>query len=68
MSDEAIKHAFERFYREDKARSRSTGGTGLGLSIAYTLAQLHKGTIKAAHNNPKGSRFIISLPRVKNIK
>lgn len=68
MSDEAIKHVFERFYREDKARSRSTGGTGLGLSIAYTLVQLHKGTIKAAHNNPKGSRLIISLPRVKNIK
>ena len=68
MSDESIKRVFERFYREDKARSRSTGGTGLGLAIAHTLVQLHKGTIKACHNNPKGSRFIISLPRVKNLK
>ena len=68
MSDEAIKHVFERFYREDKARSRETGGTGLGLSIASTLVNLHKGSIRAEHNNPKGSRFIITLPRVRNIK
>ena len=68
MSDEAIKHVFERFYREDKARSRETGGTGLGLAIASTLVNLHKGSIRAEHNNPKGSRFIISLPRARNIK
>ncbi len=68
MSDEAIEHVFERFYREDKARSRETGGTGLGLSIASTLVNLHKGAIKAEHNIPKGSKFIISLPRVKNSK
>lgn len=68
MSEEAIKHVFERFFREDKARSRATGGTGLGLAIASTLVSLHKGSIRAEHNRPKGSRFIISLPRVKNVK
>ena len=65
MSDDAMEHVFERFYREDKARSRETGGTGLGLSIASTLVNLHKGTIKVEHNEPKGSKFIISLPRAK---
>lgn len=63
ISDEAIKHVFERFYREDKARSRETGGTGLGLSIADMIVSSHGGTIKAAHNGNKGTVFTIRLPR-----
>lgn len=63
ISDEAIKHIFERFYREDKARSRETGGTGLGLSIADMIVTAHSGTIKASHNQPKGTIFTIKLPR-----
>ena len=61
ISDEGLKYVFDRFYREDKARSRQTGGSGLGLSIAYFIIEQHKGTIKAFHNKPKGTRFEIKL-------
>lgn len=61
ISKEGIKHIFERFYREDKARSRQTGGNGLGLSIAQNIVALHKGTIKAEHNNPKGTIIKIKI-------
>lgn len=59
------EHLFERFYREDKARSRATGGNGLGLSIAKTLINLHRGKIYADHNFPKGTKFTITLPKGK---
>ena len=61
ISDEAIDHIFERFYREDKAHTRETGGSGLGLSIANSIVQAHGGTIKALHNKPKGTIFEIKL-------
>lgn len=63
VSDEGLKRIFERFYREDKDRNRETGGSGLGLSIASYIVSAHNGTIKASHNNPKGTIFTIKLPR-----
>lgn len=63
ISDEALKHVFERFYRADNARSRETGGSGLGLSIADMIISKHNGTIKASHNGEKGTIFSIRLPR-----
>lgn len=59
ISEEGLKRVFDRFYREDKARSRETGGTGLGLSIAHTIVTNHKGTIKALHNKPKGTIILV---------
>lgn len=53
---------FERFYRADRARSRSGGGTGLGLSIAYWIAQAHGGQISVESQEGKGSRFTVRLP------
>ena len=66
ISEQTKEHIFERFYREDKARSRETGGTGLGLAIAYTLTNLQKGRISVDHNMPKGTKFNITFPRLKN--
>lgn len=63
VSEEGLKRIFERFYREDIARSRETGGTGLGLSIANVIVTAHGGTIKASHNQPKGTVFTIKLPK-----
>lgn len=61
ISDEGIERVFDRFYREDKARSRETGGIGLGLSIAHIIVKEHGGTIKAMHNTPKGTIFLVKL-------
>ncbi len=63
VSDEGLDKIFERFYREDMARNRETGGSGLGLSIASFIVSAHGGTIKASHNNPKGTIFTIKLPK-----
>ena len=65
ISDETKEKIFERFYREDKARSRQTGGNGLGLSIAKTIVSDMKGKITVDHNTPTGTKFIITLPKSK---
>ncbi|MFR2446216.1 MAG: sensor histidine kinase, partial [Thomasclavelia spiroformis] len=60
MSKEVISHIFERFYREDKARS--VEGNGLGLSIVKSIIDLHHGNIDVISQVDVGSTFIIKLP------
>ncbi len=53
---------FERFYRVDKARSRSMGGTGLGLAISREIMEMHRGEIWVESQYGKGSTFWLSFP------
>jgi two-component system sensor histidine kinase MtrB len=55
---------FERFWRADPARARTTGGTGLGLAIAHEDARLHSGWLQAWGEKGKGSVFRLTVPRV----
>jgi two-component system, OmpR family, sensor histidine kinase SenX3 len=61
-SDE-LERIFERFYRVDPARHRSTGGTGLGLSIVKHVAATHGGDVRVWSLEGQGSTFTLSLPR-----
>lgn len=54
---------FDRFWRADPARARSTGGTGLGLSIALEDARLHGGWLEARGESGRGALFRLTLPR-----
>ena len=59
---EHLERIFERFYRVDKARSKSAGGTGLGLSIVRHISLLHKGKAEAESQAGEGSTFRIRIP------
>ena len=61
---EDLPHVFERFYRVDRSRARSTGGSGLGLTIAKRIVEAHGGQIWAQSWLGAGSTFAFSLPLV----
>lgn len=63
---ESLPHLFDRFYRVDKARSRSTGGTGLGLSIVQSVVHLHGGDIEVDSEDNVGTVFHVYLPLVED--
>jgi two-component system, OmpR family, sensor histidine kinase SenX3 len=58
-----LDRIFERFYRVDPARHRSTGGTGLGLSIVKHVAATHGGDVRVWSQEGQGSTFTLCLPR-----
>jgi len=55
---------FERFYRVDRARSRTTGGTGLGLSIVRHVAANHGGSVRVESVEGEGSTFTLHIRAV----
>ena len=59
---EDLPHIFDRFYRVDKARSRSGGGSGLGLSIVHWIAHAHGGTVEVESTPGEGTKFVVKLP------
>jgi two-component system OmpR family sensor kinase/two-component system sensor histidine kinase BaeS len=62
ISPEDLPHVFDRFYRADKSRARTTGGAGLGLAIARQLIQAHGGQIEVESQPGRGARFTLKLP------
>jgi two-component system sensor histidine kinase MtrB len=65
MSPEASQHVFDRFWRADPARARTTGGSGLGLSISMEDTRLHDGRLETWGKQGVGSVFRLTLPRTK---
>ena len=63
MEPADARRAFERFYRADTSRTRTSGGTGLGLSIVDSLVRNHCGTVSVSTGAGQGSCFRVTLPR-----
>ena len=65
IPEHALEHVFDRFYRADRGRSRTTGGSGLGLAIVRDVVEAHGGTVAVTspvEPNGGGTRLQITLP------
>jgi two-component system, OmpR family, sensor kinase len=67
MSQQDAMRIFERFYRTDSSRTRSSGGSGLGLSIVDSLVRAHGGNVTVTTAPGEGCRFYVSLPRIADL-
>jgi len=63
ISQEALPHIFERFFRTDQSRSRETGGFGLGLAIVRAIVLRYQGTVSVKSALGQGTSFKITLPK-----
>ncbi|HKF14520.1 MAG TPA: HAMP domain-containing sensor histidine kinase [Gaiellaceae bacterium] len=63
LSDDSSRRVFERFWRNDPARSKGNGGSGLGLAIARGLVEAQGGRIWAENRPEGGARISFTLPR-----
>ncbi|NER79812.1 MAG: HAMP domain-containing histidine kinase [Leptolyngbya sp. SIO1D8] len=62
IAPEDVAHVFDRFWRADRSRDRTSGGTGIGLTICRRLIELHGGSIKVESKLGQGSIFRFGLP------
>lgn len=62
VDDQTLERLFERFYRAEASRSRSTGGAGLGLALVKAFVEAHEGTVEAAHSPEQGLAITLSVP------
>jgi signal transduction histidine kinase len=67
FAEEDVAHVFERFYRADHARDRTTGSSGLGLAIVSAIAAAHAGTVGAANASGGGAVVWIELSTVPDL-
>ncbi|HEV6953045.1 MAG TPA: MtrAB system histidine kinase MtrB [Promicromonospora sp.] len=68
MTPQEVEHVFDRFWRADPARARTTGGSGLGLAIALEDAHLHAGRLDAWGRPGQGASFRLTLPRSAGVQ
>jgi signal transduction histidine kinase len=64
IAAEDLPHIWERFYKADKAHTRTAPGTGLGLAIAREIINRHKAGVEVVSKSGQGSSFIITFPEV----
>ena len=61
---DSLTQLFDRFYRFDEARTRTTGGNGLGLAIVEAIVAAHGGSIRATSNDPHGLVVTVTIPHI----
>jgi signal transduction histidine kinase len=64
VPEEELPLVFDRFYRADKARSRTVPGTGLGLAIVRSIARVHNGDVTVGRSSRGGALFRVRLPQM----
>jgi heavy metal sensor kinase len=65
ISQEALPHVFERFYRSGQIQARKARGTGLGLSMVQSIVEAHAGKVEVESRENEGATFRVRLPRLE---
>ena len=67
INEKDLPHIFDRFYRVNKDRNKTTGGNGLGLSIVKTIVEAHNGEIKIDSRIDIGTTIIIEFNEISKL-